>query len=273
MNTHRFQFAFVLVLAGVGLAIASERDLPGSKQDSANSFAPEPGQPIMIRLGRGEMMRFVWIKSLNIWVGQFEVTNGQYRGFHVDHKIEPYHAYRLTGRNYPVVSVSWYDACNYCAWLNRKFGHQLPRGYAFRLPTEKEWETFASCGDKRIFPWGNQWPPPDDWNYRGMEGARGIFRVFQRKEKFIRGHNDGFIVSCPVERSGANDWFLYGVGGNVWEWCGDWFDREQTTRVLRGAAWSNYQQDDIAVTNRNDGSPSRKSEMVGFRVVIGPVSK
>lgn len=41
---------------------------------------------------------------------------------------------------HPVVSIDFYAARAYCAWLNRQACVDLPGGYHFRLPGEAEWE-------------------------------------------------------------------------------------------------------------------------------------
>lgn len=235
---------------------------------AAGSQRQEHGSWKTIALGRGEEMIFVWIEPLRLWVSRFEVTNGQYGRYDPDHDSGTYHGYRLNERHQPVVHVSWKDARNFCSWLTRHLADQIPPGYVFRLPSEQEWEKFAACGDERRFPWGDQWPPPDERNYRGEEGARGVFRLFVPRN-YIRGHRGKFIVSSPVYQSGANEWGLYGAGGNVWEWCADWFDTNHTARVLRGASWANHQEHVLALTNRVAAPPEDKTAMIGFRVVIG----
>ena len=234
------------------------------------AVSPKPGHALVINLGNEEVLPFAWIGPLKMWVGKFEVTNGQYNQFDMGHKSKSYYGHVFKELDQPVVWVSWEDANNYCEWLTRTFGRQIPSGYIFRLPTEQEWQTFASCGDRRRYPWGNTWPPPDTFNYRGKEGVGLFYRLFQH-EPYIRGHNDGVIVTCPVKRSGNNAWGLYGVGGNVWEWCQDWFDDQQIMRSLRGASWNNAEPDIITVTNRSDAYPMRRNPMIGFRVVVAPV--
>ncbi|MFA5042617.1 MAG: SUMF1/EgtB/PvdO family nonheme iron enzyme [Kiritimatiellia bacterium] len=268
-------------IVGLILLMASALPLPAqtnvfpaaaqarSAKAVAPAAAPRPGWALVVDLGDGEMLPFVWIGPLKMWVGKFEVTNDQYGRFDMGHASKDYYGRLLNASDQPVVWVSWEDANNYCEWLTRTFGGQIPRGYIFRLPREQEWQAFAACNDRRRYPWGNTWPPPDTCNYRGEEGAGLFYRLFQH-EPYIGGHNDGFIVTCPVKQSGGNAWGLFGVGGNAWEWCRDWFDDQQITRALRGASWNNYEPDIIAVTNRSDAYPLRRNPMIGFRVVVAP---
>ncbi len=262
----RFVTGILILLQTAAGVCAGDAQQP---QIAGAASAPVHGSETNIYLGRGETLFFVWIEPLGMWVGKHEVTNGQYGRYDPEHDSNEFQGYRLNERNQPVVRVSWNDAHNYCSWLTRRFGEQLPGGLVFRLPYEDEWQAFASCGDSREFPWGGWWPPPDDWNYRGEKGARLVFRLLGARD-FIEDHQNAHIVSCPVDQSGSNEWSLCGVGGNVWEWCGDWFDTNHLSRVTRGASWSNYRRNVLAITNRTEALPSGKTEMVGFRVVIGP---
>lgn len=262
MNIYRIILVSLLMVSGPVMTRAAEVPFgTGGK--------PVARQYLKVALGRGEALVVIWIEPLDLWVGQFEVTNGQYRRFDPNHVCTNYFDHSLDGADQPVVMVAWEEAANYCGWLNRNFSDQIPAGRVFRLPTEKEWETYARCGAACRFPWGNYWPPPDDHNYRGEEGIGLLYQLIER-QPYIKGHNDGFIVSAPVTASGRNRWGLYGVGGNVWEWCQDWRDNDQTTRVLRGGGWNNYEPNLLVITNRSDANPDWKNAMIGFRVVIGP---
>ncbi|MDO9541966.1 MAG: SUMF1/EgtB/PvdO family nonheme iron enzyme [Kiritimatiellia bacterium] len=232
----------------------------------------KPDDKFRLHLGEDEYFLFIWIAPLSIWVGQYETSNAQYSRFNRAHDPKRYYDNILDMPDQPAVMVSWEDANNYCGWLNRNFPKELPPGFNCRLPTEKEWAVFAACGREVEYPWGNGWPPPDALNYKGIEGASIFYSLFH-SEQFIRDHNDGFIVAAPVGKSGANEWGLYGVGGNVWEWCRDWFDATKTKRVLRGAAWNNYEPAILAVNNRSGASPEKSNAMIGFRVVIAPQKK
>jgi len=222
-----------------------------------------------VGLGEGETLDFVWIGPLGLWVGQYEVSNAQYRRYDSGHESPSYYGHSFNAPDQPVVQVSWEDANNYCAWLNRFHAGQLPIGYHFRLPREREWEAYASCGGRHPYPWGSAWPPPPSFNYRGEEGVGFLYRLFQR-HGCLAGHRDAFIGTAPVARSGVNAWGLYGVGGNAWEWCEDWFDERRITRVLRGGGWNNDQPGHLAVSHRADAYPIRGNAMIGFRVVVAP---
>lgn len=246
--------------------------LPSSGNQLPSNGALKPDQDLHLHLGGKELVAFVWIAPLSIWVSRYETTNEQYNQFDRAHDPKKYYDHILDMPDQPAVFVSWEDANNYCGWLSRNFRRKLPPGREFRLPTEKEWVAFAKCGRETEYPWGNRWPPPNDFNYKGTEGA-GIFYNLVHNEKFIRGHDDGFTVMAPVGKSGTNEWGLYGVGGNVWEWCQDWFDDTKTTRVLRGAAWNNYEPAILAISNRSAALPEKDNVMIGFRIVIAPRKK
>jgi hypothetical protein len=89
-------------------------------------------------------------------------------------------------------------------------------------------------------------PPPLEWNYAGIECARIRHYIWNPYCDWISGRRDEFPVTCPVSRSGVNDWGLYGVGGNVWEWCGDWLDTtNEQYRAVRGGAWDSAREEEL----------------------------
>ena len=110
----------------------------------------------------------------------------------------------LAGRaGHPVVHVSWPDSAAYCEWAR------------LRLPREAEWEYAARGGLKqRRFPWGDEREP----------GGEHRMNVWQGE--FPAGNTlaDGYLGTCPADAFPANGFGLHNTSGNVWEWCGDWFD-------------------------------------------------
>lgn len=224
---------------------------------------------LRLDLGDGVKMVFIRLPELGLWVGRDEVTNDQYKRFDRSHDPKKYYDHAVNLPDQPAVMVSWEDAVNYCAWLNRNLYGQIPPGHECRLPTESEWIAFARCGLDKEYPWGQAWPPPSTYNYKGMEGANLLYKIFHN-EKFLDGHDDGFIVAAPVAKSGVNEWGLRGVGGNVWEWCQDLYEENRFERVLKGAAWNNSERAFLTITNRSAALPDKRNAMIGFRVVIAP---
>ena len=55
----------------------------------------------------------------------------------------------------------------------------------------------------------------------------------------IEGYNDGYPRTSPVGSFSPNPFGLYDMGGNVWQWCEDWYNFDKQDRVLRGASWLN----------------------------------
>jgi len=116
----------------------------------------------------------------------------------------------------------------------------------YRLPTDEEWsfavglppEEGATPAEKNgkdsvSFPWGKDYPPKaTSGNY-----ADSAWHEKFPKESWIEGYADGYATTSPVGSFSANAFGLYDMGGNVWQWCEDWFDASQRLRVLRGASW------------------------------------
>ena len=216
---------------------------------------PVAGADYSFDLGGGEQLEIVWLGALDGWVGKYEVTNGQYRRFKSSHSSGDDKGHSLNGKDQPVVEVSFNDAEAYAKWLNEKFASELPAGYRFGLPNKKQWMTYAQCGDGRKYPWGDSWPP----KYGNYDDETQI------DSYKIDGYRDGYVVSAPVASSGRNDWGLYGVGGNVWEWT---TETSGSSRALRGASWYDNFRLNLRCELRNFSSPSNRLSNIGFRVLL-----
>jgi formylglycine-generating enzyme required for sulfatase activity len=61
---------------------------------------------------------------------------------------------------------------------------------------------------------------------------------------------------------------LYDMGGNVWQWCEDWYDATQKDRVLRGASWVSYDRGTLLSSSRRPCAPGTRYLSSGFRCVV-----
>ena len=187
----------------------------------------------------------------------------------------------------PAINVSWEDAQLFCQWLTgrERASGRLPTGWNYRLPSDHEWSCAAELGaredaaklpsEKNVkindtFPWGTQWPPPEKaGNYAGEE-----LQPFLTAGRYpfvtgvIAGYHDGYATTSPVGSFAANRFGLFDMGGNVWQWCEDWFDDGQKDRVLRGASWAHGARDNLLSSRRSYNAPTARYGGNGFRCVL-----
>jgi formylglycine-generating enzyme required for sulfatase activity len=104
--------------------------------------------------------------------------------------------------DHPVVHVAYADAEAYAKWAGKA------------LPTEAEWEFAARGGhDRQPYAWGNELSP----------GGRMMANFWQGAFPHENLLQDGYERTSPVRSFPANDFGLYDMIGNVWEWTSDWY--------------------------------------------------
>lgn len=211
----------------------------------------------------GSRTEFAWVPAMKCWVGKYEVTNAEYRRSKPDHDSGEYKGHSLNSDRQPVVQVSYDDAVAFAEWLTgtEQEAGRLPAGFKDRLPDGDEWTSLAQCGDGRRYPWGNGWPP-EYGNYNDQP-------TYSMAGKAVGGHDDGFPVTRPVEESGKNDWGLYGVGGNVWEYTSE-LGPDGKSRGSRGVSFLFYSQGRLRCEFRHFSrrGTSVRANNVGFRLLL-----
>lgn len=153
--------------------------------------------------------------------------------------------------NNPVEQVSWDDIQLFIKKLN-----QAGDGYAYRLPTEAEWEYAARAGTKTAYYFGKDDSQLDAnaWHYRKTVHA--------------------------VAGKTANAFGLYDMAGNVWQWTADYYGdyaenavvdpagpASGSMRIVRGGAYFIYPTRFFRSALRDTQNPSDRYNGTGFRLV------
>jgi formylglycine-generating enzyme required for sulfatase activity len=175
---------------------------------------------------------------------------------------------RFDGEQRPVLNVSWHEAMEFCRRL------QLRTGKHYTLPSEAQWEYACRAATTKPFHFGDTISAKlanYDASFRYGGGPKGEYRK-----------QTTAVASFP-----ANDWGLYDMHGNVWEWCSDhwhnsyerapendrpWIDQtadKNRARLLRGGSWG-LSPRDCRSAYRIILHPGSRSSDVGFRVCCLP---
>jgi len=196
-------------------------------------------------------------------------------------RAEQDYAHKYTPERTAPMSISWYDAAAYCNWLSvqeRIPDHQwcyLPNGEGifaagmaiapdfhrrsgYRLPTEQEWEYACRAGSEKLYCFGDSEEMLENYACYDKNSNNKMF---------------------PVGTLKPNDFGLFDMHGNVWEWCHDEYRPEHTTnervddltvtsaesRVLRGGSFTDSALH-VRSAYRSGNHPVDRVGVVGFRV-------
>ena len=185
-------------------------------------------------------------------ISRCEVTFADYELFAKATQREPPDDSGFGKANRPVINVSWDEAVAYTAWLSKVTGRH------YRLPSEAEWEYAARAGTQTNYYWGDK----DAKNYAWF-------------------YDNSNRQTQPVGQLKPNDFGLYDMSGNVYEWVQDCYEPDYNkapkdgsawdpkgcanSRVLRGGSWNNLQNDLRSATHHRN-SPGLRDGNVGFRL-------
>lgn len=251
--------SLMLGLQGMaGNAQAEERKLEAASEPSAGKIWTEP------KTG----MEFVWVPSgcfnmgdssageeeeepvhkvcvKGFWMGRYEVTQAQYR------QMMDKNPSKFQGSDKPVENVNWDDASKFAEEMGNSTGTKV------RLPSEAEWEYACRAG-----------------------GAHEKYCGGGKPDRLAWYHDNSGKQTHAVGKLAPNDWGLYDMSGNVWEWTQDcfnegykgaptdgsaWESGSCDTRIVRGGSWSGV-PDNLRAAVRSETDSGFRFYIYGFRI-------
>jgi formylglycine-generating enzyme required for sulfatase activity len=217
--------------------------------------------------------------SRGFWIGKFELTQAEYLKV-MGGNPSWFNGIR-NGTNYgtdltrPVESMRWDDATNYCGLRTsrERAAGTIPGGYAYRLPTESEWEYACRAETTSAFYLGNTL-------LSGEANFNGQYEYTISSGETLNSNGVYLATTSPVGSYAANAWGLYDTIGNVWEWCQDWIGPyppgevidpvgtfPASEPVMRGGSWGSSALVSRSAQRGANPPPSR-SKLIGFRIVL-----
>jgi formylglycine-generating enzyme required for sulfatase activity len=224
------------------------------------------------------------------YMGTKEITNKQFKEFLANHTSGAFKGHRLGRDELPVVQVTWQEAAMFCNWLSKKeslppvyiqkgkkWVAETPVGMGYRLPTEAEWEYCARFkGNQAVlkYPWGKRFPPKSPTGNYADVSAKALLSLY------LEDYHDGYAVAAPPAKFPPNDLGLYDLGGNVSEWCHDYYAAytyneskvyldptgppQGQHHVVRGSSWKHASIGTLRLSYRDYSNDKRPD--LGFRI-------
>ncbi|WP_372369706.1 formylglycine-generating enzyme family protein [Candidatus Uabimicrobium sp. HlEnr_7] len=181
--------------------------------------------------------------SKGFWLGETVCTQELWKAVMGDNPSE------FESDNNPVETVSW-DECN--AFM-KKLNEEVLE-FELCLPTEAEWEYACRAGTMTAFSFGES---------------------ITKKQANYEGKS-----TVEVKSFACNNWGLYEMHGNVWEWCSDWYDEYDISittdptgairgsyRVLRSGSWGDS-SGRVRSAARSGFVPVNRGDFIGFRFCL-----
>ncbi|MEM9338186.1 MAG: SUMF1/EgtB/PvdO family nonheme iron enzyme [Bacteroidota bacterium] len=163
---------------------------------------------------------------------------------------------KFNGDRLPVETVSWIDAVSFCNKLSEFSG----KDKCYTLDLENKGVTYHSHLN------GFRLPEEAEWQYACQAGSKGPKYGALDEVAWFKGNSNN--STQEVGQKKPNDWGLYDMLGNVWEWCSDLYDETVygSYRVFRGGGWCDQERSVMATTRRRSHPFLFKIDDLGFRI-------
>ena len=222
------------------------------------------------------------VKLQEFYLGKYPVTQEQYESVMGNNPSN----FQDNPKN-PVEQVSWEDAQEFCQKLNQLTGKK------YRLPTEAEWEYACRAGTQTRYYFGDDQSLLKEYAWYGDNSGDSFLDTIKmwdadpNWENYYKKLMDNNCKTHPVGEKKLNNWGLYDMSGNVWEWCEDpwhdsyankpeniknngntiWSSSDISFRVLRGGSWNNNSRN-CRSANRNRNNADVRNNNIGFRLAV-----
>ena len=242
------------------------RAFPISDDEEITCCWIKPGKFLMGALptelgAKDEDRTFPITFTRGFWMARTETTQEQWSAL-MD--TNPSHH---QGDDLPIENIDWSRAMSFINAANIS----APEGYRYDLPNEAEWEYACRAGTTTALNSGKN-ATSDTQECRNLD-----------KLGWYLQNSGGF--SHPVAKKAPNEWGLYDMHGNVWEWCSDYFAatpnydainpkafNQGGTRVMRGGSFTNTVRD-ARSANRFFYVPHGFTRTIGFRMVVRKIEE
>jgi formylglycine-generating enzyme required for sulfatase activity len=270
------------LIALMALGSLAPKSVQASKEADARTKSPP--KDLTVDLGKGVKVEMVLLPAGEFMMGSLDSDKSADKDEKPQHRVritKPFYLgkYLVTqeqweavmdnnpslikGPKNPVENVSWDDCQRFLEKLNTKIAMQLGK---FVLPTEAQWEYACRAGSTTRYCFGDE------------VSSLGKYAWY--------GANSGNTTN-PVGEKKPNEWGVYDMHGNVWEWCQDWYDGHYyantpmddpagpatgSQHVFRGGCWGD---DDTSCrsADRYAYGPGGRGCYLGFRVSLVPADK
>ncbi|MGV3659063.1 MAG: SUMF1/EgtB/PvdO family nonheme iron enzyme [Prosthecobacter sp.] len=199
------------------------------------------------KLVKTAILETYWLSSTPVTRSQFDFIMG---GALMTDYVAP------QGESDESQEDDWFIAEEFCRRLTvyEQEKGAIPPGWAYRLPTEVEWEYACRAGTKTAYHWGDVWD--------AAKGGHPTMGIFYTESSLISGTEN----QTPSPRLPANQWGFHLMNAGDSEWCADLADPDDGYRVLRkGRSFDRYEVCRSAARAQGDPMSS-----VAWRVALGP---